>query len=220
MADIFKTKVNNQWVGIPALNGEAAGIGSVTASAYALPSGSNPTASATCSGPDANKSFAFTFGIPAGEGGTAQVQSDWAQTQTDAVDFIKNKPDLTLKEDKSNKVTSVSSSSTDTQYPSAKAVYDAMPTALPVLIKYVRVDSGTDYTIPDEPVGTFYAISLADGIGTVTIHATSGTWWHFKGSAGNDTTFYPAGGGLPERTTSMTDTGGGTRTINPMMRIR
>lgn len=33
-------------------------------------------------------------------------------------------PDVTGKEDKSNKVTSISSSSTDTQYPSAKAVYD------------------------------------------------------------------------------------------------
>ena len=34
--------------------------------------------------------------------------------------------DITGKEDKSNKVTSLSSSSTDTQYPSAKAVYDAI----------------------------------------------------------------------------------------------
>ena len=32
--------------------------------------------------------------------------------------------DPTTKEDKSNKVTSLSSSSTDTQYPSAKCVYD------------------------------------------------------------------------------------------------
>lgn len=33
-------------------------------------------------------------------------------------------PDVSDKEDKSNKVTSLSASSTDTQYPSAKAVYD------------------------------------------------------------------------------------------------
>ena len=33
-------------------------------------------------------------------------------------------PDVTGKENTSNKVTSLSSSSTDTQYPSAKAVYD------------------------------------------------------------------------------------------------
>ena len=32
--------------------------------------------------------------------------------------------DVSGKEDKSNKVTSLSSSSTDTQYPSAKCVYD------------------------------------------------------------------------------------------------
>jgi len=32
--------------------------------------------------------------------------------------------DVSGKEDKSNKVTSISSSSTDTQYPSAKCVYD------------------------------------------------------------------------------------------------
>lgn len=32
--------------------------------------------------------------------------------------------DLSTKEDKSNKVTSLSSQSTDTQYPSAKCVYD------------------------------------------------------------------------------------------------
>lgn len=33
-------------------------------------------------------------------------------------------PDVSGKEDKSNKVTSISSSSTDTQYPSAKCIYD------------------------------------------------------------------------------------------------
>lgn len=35
---------------------------------------------------------------------------------------------LLLKEDVSNKVTSLSSSSTDTQYPSAKCVYDQLAT--------------------------------------------------------------------------------------------
>ena len=34
------------------------------------------------------------------------------------------KVNISGKEDKSNKVTSISSSSTDTQYPSAKCVYD------------------------------------------------------------------------------------------------
>lgn len=36
-------------------------------------------------------------------------------------------PDITGKEDASNKVTTISSSSTNTQYPSAKAVYDELP---------------------------------------------------------------------------------------------
>ena len=37
---------------------------------------------------------------------------------------LSNKPDLTLKENVSNKVTSISSSSTDSEYPSALAVYN------------------------------------------------------------------------------------------------
>ena len=70
-----------------------------------------------------------------------QIQSDWSQKSSGAVDFIKNKPslsrvattgeysdlnnrpDLNLKEDVSNKVTSISSSSTDTEYASARSVY-------------------------------------------------------------------------------------------------
>lgn len=43
---------------------------------------------------------------------------------TGSYDDLTNKPNLSLKEDTSNKVTSLSSSSTDTQYPSAKCVYD------------------------------------------------------------------------------------------------
>ena len=41
-------------------------------------------------------------------------------------DKVKLRVDLSSKEDTSNKTTSLSSSSTDTQYPSAKAVYDAL----------------------------------------------------------------------------------------------
>lgn len=41
-------------------------------------------------------------------------------------DKVKLRVDLSSKEDKTNKTTSLSSSSTDTQYPSAKAVYDAI----------------------------------------------------------------------------------------------
>ena len=41
---------------------------------------------------------------------------------------LNNKPDLSVYELSSNKVTSISSSSTDTQYPSAKCVYDYIDT--------------------------------------------------------------------------------------------
>lgn len=43
------------------------------------------------------------------------------------LDYLINnkiKPDMALKEVASNKVTTINSSSTDTQYPSAKCVYD------------------------------------------------------------------------------------------------
>ena len=56
----------------------------------------------------------------------------WRSWQTLSVNghthsqYLTSHQDITGKEDKSNKVTSLSSSSTDTQYPSAKAVYDAV----------------------------------------------------------------------------------------------
>lgn len=71
-----------------------------------------------------------------GGGGTVtiQVQADWNETNPDANGYIKNKPtiptfpsqsDLDNRyELKTNKVTSISSQSTDLEYPSAKCVYD------------------------------------------------------------------------------------------------
>ena len=68
---------------------------------------------------------------------SAQIQADWNEADNTKADYIKNKPtipDVSGKEDTSNKLLSVSgggagitSSATDTQYPSAKAVYDALP---------------------------------------------------------------------------------------------
>ena len=55
------------------------------------------------------------------------VQSDWNQSDSAALDFIKNKPSIPSiagLEETANKVTSLSAQSTDTQYPSAKCVYD------------------------------------------------------------------------------------------------
>lgn len=44
----------------------------------------------------------------------------------DTTSYLSAHQDITGKEDKSNKVTSISSSSTDTEYPSAKVVYDTI----------------------------------------------------------------------------------------------
>lgn len=55
------------------------------------------------------------------------VQPDWNQSDSAALDFIKNKPSIPSiagLEETANKVTSLSAQSTDTQYPSAKCVYD------------------------------------------------------------------------------------------------
>jgi len=67
-------------------------------------------------------------------GAEVNVQSDWNETNTASDAYIKNKPIVPTKisdlindstfEDANNKTTSVSKNSTDTEYPSAKAVYD------------------------------------------------------------------------------------------------
>lgn len=65
--------------------------------------------------------------IPTSNGTGTQVQADWNQSDNTQPDFIKNKPTIPSTsgcEVTSNKVTSLSSSSTDTEYPSAKCVYD------------------------------------------------------------------------------------------------
>ena len=85
MSDIFKAKVNNQWVGIPSLTGERgpqgiqgetgaqgpagqngapAGINSATATVTELGRNDSPTVSASVSGPDTAKDFSFAFGLP------------------------------------------------------------------------------------------------------------------------------------------------------------
>ena len=48
---------------------------------------------------------------------------------------------------KSNKVTSISSSSTDTQYPSAKAVYDAIQGSGAQSVSYLFSDANADGNI-------------------------------------------------------------------------
>lgn len=56
--------------------------------------------------------------------------------------LITSHQDITGKEDKSNKVTSINSSSTDTEYPSAKCVYDLVGNISTVLASLVTVGGG------------------------------------------------------------------------------
>ena len=55
--------------------------------------------------------------------GKPQVQADWNQADSTKVDYIKNKPNLALKENVANKVQSIDPTST-TEYGSSKAVAD------------------------------------------------------------------------------------------------
>ena len=55
-----------------------------------------------------------------------QIQANWNETDTTSKAYIQNKPNLSGYQTTSNLVTSVSSSSTDSQYPSAKLFYDTV----------------------------------------------------------------------------------------------
>ena len=113
-----------------------------------------------------NKAYTATektklSGIAAGA--EVNIQANWNETNSSSDAYIQNKPtnvssftndagyltqhqDISGKEDKSNKVTSISSSSTDTQYPSAKCVYDNVTKAF-AKIPYAQVDSTSTSTV-------------------------------------------------------------------------
>lgn len=58
-----------------------------------------------------------------------KIQSDWAQSDPGALDYIKNKPQIPsvdAVEYVANKVSQISASATDSQYPSAAAVRSAL----------------------------------------------------------------------------------------------
>ena len=60
-----------------------------------------------------------------------KIQSDWAQSDPAALDYIKNKPQIPsvdAVEYVANKVSQISASATDSQYPSAAAVRSALAT--------------------------------------------------------------------------------------------
>lgn len=102
--------------------------------------------------------------IPSG-----QIQSDWNQTRTTEPDFIKNKPSIPSVaglENVSNKVTSISSSSTDTQYPSAKCVYTELGEKQDVIddLSDIRSGAALGNTAYQKPVSGIPANDLAAGV--------------------------------------------------------
>lgn len=118
-----------------------------------------------------------------------EVKQDYDPTSEEAIsgkgvaDALDTLPDwqaaLDVKEDLSNKVTTIGSYSTDAQYPTAKAVYSAIPkVATPQykLVESVTLSEDTQYiTRSTEPDGTPYnfkciAVSLKAPSGTGTIN--------------------------------------------------
>ena len=119
----------------------------------------------------------------------------------DTTSYLSIHQDITDKEDKSNKVTSISSSSTDTQYPSAKLLYDTtnqlensiVDMVYPIGSIYMSVNStspqtlfgGTWEQIKDTfllATGDTYANGSTGGSATVTLtSAQSGLKAHGHG---------------------------------------
>ena len=90
----------------------------ISASASVNNSTGTPSVSVSVTGTPEAPNMDFSFQNLKGETG--------AQGPAGTTDYnnLTNKPDLSIYEEKSNKVTSISSQSTDTQYPSAKCVWD------------------------------------------------------------------------------------------------
>lgn len=119
----------------------------------------------------------------------------------DTTSYLSAHQDITGKEDKSNKVTSLSSSSTDTQYPSAKAVYDLISLIYPIGSIYMSVNStdpstflgGTWEQIKDRFLlgsGDTYANGSTGGSATVTLtSAQSGVPAHTHQYSDYNTTY-------------------------------
>ena len=86
--------------GNPGADGAAAGFGVVSASATTLAPGSDATVSVAASGPNTEKSFVFTFGIPKGEPGESGTDAIWGNItgdlsdQTDLVSSLQAKQNL------------------------------------------------------------------------------------------------------------------------------
>lgn len=81
------------------------------------------------SGTVTNKTAALTLSVNSTGSGNVVTDISLANN-SNVIQVTKGNVDVSAKEDVANKVTSLSSSSTDTQYPSAKAVYDELQTKL------------------------------------------------------------------------------------------
>ena len=91
-----------------------------------ITSSSVPSASSTAPLSDTQNGSVGTGKAWARSDHTHPKSSLYAEASHTHPQYLTSHQDITGKEDKSNKVTSLSSSNTDTQYPSAKAVYDAI----------------------------------------------------------------------------------------------
>lgn len=101
---------------------------------------------------------------------------------------------IAYKEDKSNKVTSVSGSSTDVQYPSAKLLYDQLTLKEPTLTKGNLTESiaGLQFNNTRQVIGGAADLSLTAGyLIPTTVSATS---WDNKQPQLNGTGFIKASG--------------------------
>lgn len=166
--------------------GQAAGFGTPTASATALPVGSDPTVSVTASGDPTQKVFAFSFGIPSG--GDDNVQADWDQTDTSADDYIKNKPTIP--------VVATAIAAGDTGYTTGDQVYTALQSAEKDIWKvdYYSYNS-SKYHFFDiikngvkQTTGTYYVQLVSKNVsgGNTSLGSGQPTWgsfsWYFPAS--------------------------------------
>lgn len=90
--------------GNPGQDGTSAGFGTVSATASTLPAGSDATVSVVASGPNTEKSFAFTFGIPEGEPGE-DASCEWGSISGDISDQTDLVNALQAKQNASNAMT-------------------------------------------------------------------------------------------------------------------
>lgn len=94
-------------------------------------------------------------------------------------DDLVGKPDLTLKEDKANKVTSISATSTNDEYPTAKAVYTELQKKSDVGHTHVKAEI-TDLVLPTK------LSDLTDDLGVVTEEKDPTVPNHVKAITAND----------------------------------